>query len=33
MAYGATPRVNNARINMFSDTQTKPSAAMREATA
>ena len=33
MGYGETPRVNNARINLFSDTQTKPSAAMREAMA
>lgn len=33
MAYGATPHVNDARINLFSDTQTKPSAAMREAMA
>src|SRR5262245_26688700 len=33
MAYGETPRINNTRINLFSDTQTKPSAAMREAMA
>lgn len=33
MAYGETSRVNNARINLFSDTQTKPSASMREAMA
>lgn len=33
MAYGETPHVNNARINLFSDTQTKPGAAMREAMA
>jgi threonine aldolase len=33
MAYAATPHVNDARINLFSDTQTKPSAAMREAMA
>src|SRR6478736_8748338 len=33
MAYGEAPRVNNARINLYSDTQTRPSAAMREAMA